>query len=88
MIEYIKHIYSILVRWYHLVYFFCRIGALECKLEDAMHKCEILMENATDDALKTDIREVSYRIEYAYLRMRSVIERGTDLIMFKDGDRL
>jgi len=44
----------------------------------------MLMEDVTDDALETDLRAISYRIEYAYLRMRSVRERGTDLIMFED----
>jgi hypothetical protein len=88
MIDRIKHICSMSVRWYHLVCFFCRISSMECKLEDAKRKCEMLMEDVTDGALKTDLRAISYRIEYAYLRMRSVRERGTDLIMFEDGDGL
>ncbi len=84
MIDRIKHICNMSVRWCQLICFFCRISALECRLEDAMHKCKMLMEDVTDDALETDLRAISYRIEYAYLRMRSVRERGTDLIMFED----
>lgn len=88
MIAYIKRILNMTVRWCRLIHFFCRISALECKLEDATRKCEMLMEDVTDKALKTDLRAISYRIKYAYLRMRSVRERGKDIIMFEDGEGL
>jgi len=44
------------------------------------------MEETSDRAFQTDMRAILHKIEYARLRMRSIRERGTDLILLEDED--
>jgi hypothetical protein len=86
MIKYIIHIFKVTKGWLKLIHFLRRVNSIERILEDGMYRCGVLMEETSDRAFQTDMRAILHKIEYARLRMRSIRERGTDLILLEDED--
>jgi hypothetical protein len=68
--------------------FFCQVNSLQCNLEDAIAKCEILKREVKDKMLLDDLEAISYRIDYAYYRMASIRTRAKNIFTYEDSKGL
>lgn len=72
-----------IIKWFRLLRFLCRITALEYNLENALYKCRVIFEDTTDEILKEEMDYMASKIENAMLRTRSVRRRGINLVPIK-----
>lgn len=84
MINYFKRAFKWLMKMVKISNFFCQVSSLECKLEDALSRCEALKEEVKDKTLREELEAIGYRIDYARYRMLSIRNRGKDIIAYED----
>ncbi len=88
MFNLVKRFFKWLMYTVKLTNFFCQVSLLECKLEDALKKCEILQEEIRDKVILDDLKAIEYRIDYARSRMLCVRNRGKSIFEYENGKGL